>query len=62
MIDNVEENRFQLIFPDKPDSEIRNLLKSNGFRWSPSRMAWQSYRNQVAKPRSLKIIRRYFTE
>lgn len=39
--DNFELNRVQLIFPDKPDDATRSLLKSNGFRWSPSEEAWQ---------------------
>lgn len=28
------------IFSGKPNEEIRNILKSNGFKWSPSRLAW----------------------
>jgi hypothetical protein len=39
--DNFELNRVQLIFPDKPDTDTRQLLKANGFRWSPSEKAWQ---------------------
>ncbi len=35
LVENVEENRIQLIFPDKPSATIRKDLKSNGFRWSP---------------------------
>ncbi len=35
-----EENRCQFIFPGKPDEETRTMLKSNGFKWSPSRLAW----------------------
>ena len=35
-----EENRCQFVFDGKPDEETRNTLKSNGFKWSPSRVAW----------------------
>ncbi len=59
IIDNVEANRLQLFFPAKPKREIIQKLKSNGFRWTPSIGAWQSYRNNVAKPRALEIIEEY---
>ena len=45
VVENVEENRIQLIFPGKPDVEIRTTLKSHGFRWSPRNMAWQRHLN-----------------
>lgn len=38
---NTAENRLQLIFDGKPDADIREVLKSNGFRWAPSQNAWQ---------------------
>ena len=34
------ENRCMFIFDGKPTEEIRQILKSNGFKWSPSRGAW----------------------
>lgn len=41
----VEENnsidRIQLRFSDIPPAETREMLKRNGFRWSPSQKAWQ---------------------
>ena len=40
-IHNKEINRIQLIFDGKPDAEIRNQLKHNGFRWSRNESAWQ---------------------
>lgn len=35
-----EENRINFTFPGIPDSNTRELLKSHGFKWSPSRNAW----------------------
>ena len=40
-IHNKEINRIQLIFDGKPDEEIRNQLKHNGFHWSRNEGAWQ---------------------
>jgi len=48
IIDNIEIQRVQIIFPDKPNTEVRQKLKHNGFRWSPSNGAWQSYRSKRA--------------
>jgi len=39
--EDVEDNRLRIIFPGKPGPEIIGMLKSRGFRWSPSNTAWQ---------------------
>jgi hypothetical protein len=41
VVENNEVMRIQLIFDGKPSEEIRNVLKHNGFRWSPRFSAWQ---------------------
>lgn len=41
VIENVDENRLQLVFEGKPDENTRAVLKSHGFRWSPKNKAWQ---------------------
>lgn len=56
IIDNVEANRLQIIFNDKPNEDIRKKLKSNGFRWSPSNNAWQRYRGSEAERKAKMII------
>lgn len=47
--ENVEACRLQLIFPGKPDSATRDVLKANGFRWAPSEGAWQRLLNNSAR-------------
>jgi hypothetical protein len=49
VVENVEENRIQIIFPDKPNEEIRKILKFQGFRWSPRNMAWQRHLNNAGR-------------
>ena len=49
VIANKEDMRLQLIFDGKPDDKTRDILKSNGFRWAPSCMAWQRLLNDNAE-------------
>ena len=41
--ENKEDNRIQFIFNGKPDEATRSILKSRGFRWSPTSGAWQTF-------------------
>ena len=41
IVRNLEADRLQMLFDEKPDEEMRAKLKSNGFRWSPRYGAWQ---------------------
>lgn len=45
IVRNTEEMRLQLMFDGKPEPEVRDILKSNGFRWAPSQSAWQRHLN-----------------
>lgn len=38
--EDVNENRVMFLFDGKPEPEVRALLKSHGFKWSPTRTAW----------------------
>lgn len=37
---DAEEIRYNIFFDEIPSIEIRQKIKSNGFKWSPSRKAW----------------------
>lgn len=41
IVRNHAEDRLQLIFTGKPEENVRSLLKSHGFKWSPRFSAWQ---------------------
>ena len=45
---NTTDNRLQVFFDEKPDKEIREELKGNGFRYAPSAEAWQRQLNDNA--------------
>ena len=45
---NTADNRLQIFFDEKPDKEIREELKGNGFRYAPSAEAWQRQLNDNA--------------
>ncbi len=41
VLHNTIDMRIQLFFDDKPSEKIRKILKSNAFKWAPSKNAWQ---------------------
>ena len=41
VVEDATDMRIRIIFDDIPDADIRELLKSNGFKWSPKNSAWQ---------------------
>ena len=38
---NLEMNRLQLFFNERPDDQQKKILKTCGFKWAPSQEAWQ---------------------
>lgn len=57
IVENMEQMRLQLIFDGKPDSEVRDILKKNGFRWSPKNTAWQRQLTDNARHSASKAVR-----
>lgn len=49
VVENTELMRMQLFFEGKPSEEVRDILKSNGFKWAPSQGAWQRQLTDNAK-------------
>jgi hypothetical protein len=49
VVEDVADDRLRLIFPDKPSEDVRDLLKRNGFRWSPANGAWQRQLTENAR-------------
>lgn len=56
IVENTEAMRIQLIFDDKPSAEVRDVLKSYGFRWSPKFAAWQRHLNSNGKYAVEKVL------
>lgn len=42
----MDDGRLQFSFDEKPSGEIRDILKSYGFKWSPSRSTWVRQANR----------------
>lgn len=47
--ENADDNRILLTSPTKPPKTHRQILKQNGFKWSPTREAWVRMLNNGAR-------------
>jgi hypothetical protein len=56
VVENSELMRIQLLFDSIPDVETRSILKSNGFKWSPTNKAWQRQLTDNARYSTKKVI------
>ncbi len=54
--ENVEDMRIRLFFDKKPELEVRQIVKSHGFRWAPSVGAWQRNLNSNGRYAVRKVI------
>lgn len=52
------DNRVKLFFDTKPNEETRNMLKQNGFKWSPSNQAWQ----RILTPQAISRTKNLFED
>ncbi len=44
-----DDNRIRFVFDAKPEQSVRELLKREGFRWSPTVGAWQRQNNAAGR-------------
>ena len=58
IVENGQMARLQIIFDDIPPADARDLLKGNGFRWSPRAGAWQ----RQLTPNAISALRRIKNE
>ncbi len=59
IVDNLEADRLQMFFPDRTPRPIYDMLKSHGFRWTPSIGCFQAYRGANAAYWSVAIANEY---
>lgn len=61
IVENAEENRIQIIFDGKPPKAVRDKLKGQSFRGSPTNKAWQRQLNH-AGIYAANVVRRFLDE
>lgn len=57
--ENVEEMRIQLFFEDKPEPEVRDLLKGEAFKWSPHNECWQRQLTDNARNAVKRVLKKF---
>lgn len=61
LVDNVEANRIQIFFPDKPNEEVRAYLKRVcRFKWSGYNGCWQRHRSRDAQYYAKEVINKFY--
>lgn len=51
------DERYRFIFDGKPSREVIDLMKGNGFKWSPKNIAWQRQITNNAQYAAERIIK-----
>lgn len=62
VVDNLEAERIQIFFDEKPDEDVRKELKRQGWRWSPKACAWQRKRTANSVQSARHILSTYYEE
>ncbi|MEC5143113.1 DUF3560 domain-containing protein [Chitinophaga sp. 212800010-3] len=62
IVQNVEVNRLQLIFPGKPAEAVREALRHSGFIFCREEMAWQRQLNNAGFYAAKSFLREYNPE
>lgn len=65
VVENTDIMRIQLFFSYKPDADVRDILKAEGFCWAPSQGAWQrqlTENGRFAAKRAVEQIKNLYTE
>lgn len=57
IVRNADIMRLQIIFDDKPDTDTRDTLKKNGFKWAPSQGAWQRQLNNNGEYALINVLK-----
>lgn len=56
MREDLEDNRILFVFDEKPGESVRSILKSRGFKWSPTRNAWVRQLNANGRYSAERVI------
>lgn len=56
--ENIEDMRIQLFFANKPEPEVRDILKQQAFRWSPRNGCWQRQLTDNARYAAKQIVKK----
>ena len=62
ILNNTEMERVQIFFPGAPNEEIRNDLKSHGWRWSPRNFCWQRLNTENGLNDAIRIFDKWYRE
>lgn len=54
--ENTDEMRIQFFFEGKPEPEVRDILKSEAFKWSPRNGCWQRQLTDNARTATQRIV------
>ncbi len=57
IVEDRDENRMVAQFDTKPSLEVRKIMRTRGFKWSPTRTAWVRLLNNAARTNAAEAAR-----